>query len=95
MHYVYRQIIQKVCIQSISISFAFTFNLYKLLPTSPNICFTQNKHYEEINFNINDKQLFVNEDEDEVMLTCSKGRKNVSELALQRYISYYSMLYTK
>lgn len=42
-----------------------------------------------------DKQLFVNEDEVEVMLTCSKSGKNVSELPLQRYISYCSILYTK
>lgn len=42
-----------------------------------------------------EKQLFVNEDKDEAMLTCSKSRKNVSELPMQRYISYCSILYTK
>lgn len=42
-----------------------------------------------------EKQLFVNEDKDEAMLTCSKSRKNISELPMQRYISYCSILYTK
>lgn len=76
-----------------------TCNLNELLPTSPNIYVIQNKHNEEINLNIEDeikdKLLFVNEDEGVVMLTCSKSRKNVSELPLQRYVSYYSILYTK
>ncbi|XP_043580758.1 LOW QUALITY PROTEIN: uncharacterized protein LOC122566896 [Bombus pyrosoma] len=80
-------------VQSSLISPTLTCNLNELLPTSPNIYFTQNKHNEEINLNIKDetkdKQLFVNEDEDEVMLTCLKGRKNVSELPLQRLQSIW------
>lgn len=84
-------------VQTSLISPTLTCNLNELLPTSPNIYFTQNKHNEEINLNIKDetkdKQLFVNEDE--VMLTCSKSGKNVSELPLQRYISYCSTLCRK
>ncbi|XP_033317487.1 uncharacterized protein LOC117215182 [Bombus bifarius] len=80
-------------VRSCLISLTLTCNLNELLPTSPNIYVSQNKHNERMNLNIEDetkdKQLFVNEDEDVIMLTCSKSSKNVSELPLQRLQSKY------
>ncbi|KAK9298862.1 hypothetical protein QLX08_007963 [Tetragonisca angustula] len=58
-----------------------TLTLNEMLPSSPNIYFTQNK-YKEINITdeTKDKQL----DKNEVVFPCAKSNVNINELPLQR-----------
>lgn len=69
----------------ISPTLTCTFN--EILPTSPNIYFTQNKYIDEIKVNtmhnIVDNQIISNKNE--TVSTCLKN-KTINELSLQRYI---------
>ncbi|CAD1480967.1 unnamed protein product, partial [Heterotrigona itama] len=59
-----------------------TLTLNEMLPSSPNIYFTQNKYSKEINITdeTKDKQLYKNE----VVFSYAKSNGNVNELPLQR-----------